>query len=238
MKTESIEFKSASNITISYPKAALSQRIAAFAIDFSLMSVLSGIVVIVIPTSLLKAVFGLFVFLFWNLSLEIFNKGQSLGKMALKIRIVTMIGEQPSLSQLLIRWMFKIVDVLFTLGCLAMLSIFGSRYGQRIGDLLAGTTVIETKVKYFTDLILLTKLDKIERTITYPAVVMYHDEEMTLIKNAWYRSISNPTPENLLLVKDVMTKLCHDLEIDFPKHKNQVQDIMKVIIEDYIVLTR
>lgn len=238
MKTESIEFKSASNITISYPKASLSQRIAAFAIDFTLMSTLVGIALMIFPTFLLKAVFSLFIFLFWNLSFELYNKGQSLGKRVLKIRIVTMEGEQPSPSQLLIRWMFKIVDVLFTMGCLAILSIFGSRYGQRIGDLLAGTTVIETKVQYYTNLGLLTKLDKIERSITFPGVVRYHDEEMSLIKKVWNRSVSNPTTENIILLQDVMAKLSLDLDFEVPKQIKQLQDKMKVIIEDYIVLTR
>ena len=50
-------------------------------------------------------------YLLYHLLFEIFLNGQSLGKMAMRIKVITLEGGQPSLSQYLIRWMFRIIDI-------------------------------------------------------------------------------------------------------------------------------
>ena len=62
--------------------------------------------------------------------------------MALGIQVISLDGSRPSLSQLLLRWLLLIVDGPL-LGSIGMLSIIFSKNSQRLGDLAAGTTVIQ-----------------------------------------------------------------------------------------------
>ena len=73
---------------------------------------------------------------------EIFNHGQTLGKKALKMRVVKKDGSTPSIGSYLLRWLLFIADgpTLAGLGILVMLL---NQDNQRIGDIAAGTMVIK-----------------------------------------------------------------------------------------------
>jgi len=47
-------------------------------------------------------------FIFYHLVSEVMMNGQSVGKMAMSIKVMTLQGGQPSVSQYLIRWLFRI----------------------------------------------------------------------------------------------------------------------------------
>lgn len=84
----------------------------------------------------------IFVPLFYTLLFEIFNQGQSLGKMAMKMQVVKLDGTMPTLGSYLMRWLLYLVDGPTTsfMGLLAMIL---SRNNQRLGDMAAGTVVIK-----------------------------------------------------------------------------------------------
>ena len=84
--------------------------------------------------------------LFYTLLFEIFNQGQSLGKMAMKMQVVKLDGTMPTLGSYLMRWLLYLIDGPATsfMGLLAMIL---SRNNQRLGDMAAGTVVIK-KEKY------------------------------------------------------------------------------------------
>lgn len=73
---------------------------------------------------------------------EIFNHGQTLGKKALKMRVVKKDGSTPGIGSYLLRWLLFIADgpTLAGLGILVMLL---NQDNQRIGDIAAGTMVIK-----------------------------------------------------------------------------------------------
>ena len=83
--------------------------------------------------------------LFYQLLCEIFLHGQSLGKRMRNIRVISLDGAQPSLGQYLLRWLFRILDTMSTSGCVAVVTVSVSRNAQRIGDMVAGTTVVRTR---------------------------------------------------------------------------------------------
>ncbi|NDV66454.1 RDD family protein [Bacteroides sp. 224] len=80
----------------------------------------------------------------YSLLFEVFNQGQSPGKMLLNIRVVKADGSTPTFSSYLLRWLLYIVDVPLT-GGLGLLVILLSKNNQRLGDLAAGTLVIKEK---------------------------------------------------------------------------------------------
>ncbi len=74
---------------------------------------------------------------------EILAKGQSVGKIVMKTRVVTIDGNLPSVSNCLLRWLLYPLDTFLT-GFLGVAFITFGRYRQRLGDLAAGTIVIKT----------------------------------------------------------------------------------------------
>jgi len=78
---------------------------------------------------------------FYTLFCEVFFRGQSLGKMALRIRVVMADGRQPTPGACLLRWLLWIVDGP-TLSFPGLLVMVLSRRNQRLGDLAAATVVV------------------------------------------------------------------------------------------------
>ena len=135
------------NVKIQQTAATLLQRVVAWVIDYIVLYFVSLFFVAIISVFALGSsenaiyVFIVIYFLtivmypFW---MELFNNGQSLGKMAMKIRVVCLDGTRPSISALFIRWITLIFD-----SVLGLAFIIFSKNSQRIGDLAAGTTVVK-----------------------------------------------------------------------------------------------
>lgn len=88
-------------------------------------------------------VFGLL--LVWPTAWEVATKGRSLGKMVFGLRVVTTEGAPIRVRHALVRGLVGLVEVLFTLGVLAVAVALGSRRFQRLGDHLAGTVVVRER---------------------------------------------------------------------------------------------
>lgn len=98
---------------------------------------------------------------FYHLICEIALNGRSLGKMAMNIKVITAEGGQPGIGQYLLRWLFRMLDFpIFILGLLVsgeipwwmfpllfmgLVSVILTPLSQRIGDLVAGTIIIDLK---------------------------------------------------------------------------------------------
>jgi hypothetical protein len=83
--------------------------------------------------------------LLYDLVMEIFFNGQTVGKSASNIRVVKVNGLQPSVTDYLLRWIFRLIDIIATSGSLAVILVAFTEKGQRLGDLAAGTTVVYLK---------------------------------------------------------------------------------------------
>ena len=81
--------------------------------------------------------------IFYSFLCEAFNNGQSVGKRVMHLRVVCADGSQPTMGALFLRWILQLVDVWFY--GLGILFIAFSRHHQRIGDIAAGTLVINTE---------------------------------------------------------------------------------------------
>jgi uncharacterized RDD family membrane protein YckC len=81
---------------------------------------------------------------FYSLLCELFNRGQSVGKKLLGIRVVMKDGTRPALSAYLLRWLMLLVDM-WLFQWIGVLFIMITKNNQRLGDLAAGTLVIKEK---------------------------------------------------------------------------------------------
>ncbi len=70
--------------------------------------------------------------------------GQTLGKKAFDLYIVNLSGQAPSFGQAFIRRLLDVFEM-STFGVMAILTINYSQKNQRVGDMMADTTVVRTK---------------------------------------------------------------------------------------------
>ncbi|WP_029904407.1 RDD family protein [Prevotella sp. 10(H)] len=169
-----IEVQTTQNVTIDYETAGVGKRILAYLLDWIFIIVwvvgwfwIMGMVASVALnsaldgeiTAILLIVIIFFPVLFYDLLFETLNKGQSPGKMIMKIRVVNVDGTAPTSSSFLIRWLFRLVDFSMTKGFLAVIMVAVTKKSQRLGDMLAGTTVVDLNLNSRNRELSITDLD-------------------------------------------------------------------------------
>jgi uncharacterized RDD family membrane protein YckC len=136
--------------------------------------------------------------LFYHLICEISMNGQSVGKKAMAIKVITQDGGQPSLSQYLIRWVFRLADfpiwilpsiafgalpwwcAIFLFGGIACL--ISTPHTQRIGDLVAGTIIIDTRTHTSWEDTVFTELENNYQP-RFPQVMQLTDKDINTLKS-------------------------------------------------------
>jgi uncharacterized RDD family membrane protein YckC len=234
---KNIDFKTSHNIVISYPLATFGHRILAFFIDFLLVYLLYMIIKIGInENSELQLLVGTILFFLYHLICELTPLGQSLGKYILKIKVYSLDGTHPTISQTLIRWSFRLADIGFTLGFLAIGSIYTSIYGQRIGDLFAGTTVVKISRDWHGTLQDLQQLRHISTENMNPLLSQFNDSQMLKLKQLLARYRRYPTDENYELLIELSKKI-RKITNEAPGKYDPVYYLEKSL-NDYVILTR
>ena len=232
-----IDISTSHNISIRYELASAMQRILAWMIDFIILMVYVSLVSIVASVStVLWYILVFFVAAFYHLAFEILNNGQSIGKRLLKIKVVTLHGRTAKAQDYFLRWIFRMLEVTFSAGMMAILYITSTEKHQRIGDILAQTTVINLKADNHYDLGGLIKLGSQKREITYPRVTMYDDTDLMLVKDAITRLNKSPSAENKKFVRTIADRIATDLEVNLKDIKRL--NFLETILLDYIALTR
>lgn len=138
-------------VQISQSPASIGERIIAQIIDiFLLICYITGITMLVSYLNIIMSETNTFFLLgiylpavFYPFLMELFNHGQSIGKMAMHIRVVKKDGTTPGIGEFFMRWLLQLVDIGFS--CIGVLVILLSKNSQRLGDLAAGTMVIRLK---------------------------------------------------------------------------------------------
>jgi uncharacterized RDD family membrane protein YckC len=145
---QAVNIRTTQNVQLEYPLAGVGERLLAYAIDMIIVGSFYFIVSFIYavggdePSLAVLLIIAVIAFSY-RLIMEISFNGQTVGKMALNIRVVKLDGSTPSVIDYLIRWLLELIEFLI-LG-LAVLMIILTKNGQRLGDLLAGTTVIKIK---------------------------------------------------------------------------------------------
>ncbi len=205
-----IEIVTSQNTTINYNLASLQKRTKALAIDW-LIKITYGLLFIVIlssfeeETSFTIILLGLILpTLFYSLVLEIALNGQTIGKIVQKIQVSKLDGTQPSLGDYLLRWLMCIVEFTAVPGLCLIVYLFNNK-GQRIGDILAGTTVINKDQEYTIEDTLLHVSDiPANYAPTFPSVTKFTNKDMEIIKKALNQYISTSDEKVLeALIKKV-----------------------------------
>jgi uncharacterized RDD family membrane protein YckC len=242
----SIEINTAQNVTIEYELAPLSSRLVAFLLD---LAVIGGGLLIFYFLGLLicgseKDVFTWYlylvllpIFLFYSLVSEVFLNGQSVGKLAMGIRTVKLTGQQAVMSDYIMRWIFRLVDIYMCFGSLAAILISSTDKNQRIGDIVANTVVIRlrpTRVLRLKDLLSIHSRDNYQPR--YPEVRILSEEDMLLVKTVLERNRKFANQAHRDAQDELVKKLMGLLHIQ--KLEQERSEFLRTLLNDYIVLTR
>lgn len=129
-----------------YP-AGFYRRFLALMLDFFLlglvMSQISLLLAVFASVGMaLHTVLGFLLPLLYHVACEWFWRGQTLGKWLMGIQVCDIDGGQLAFSQVLVRNLFRCVDILPGGYLLGMIAAFVDPHGRRLGDLAARTMVV------------------------------------------------------------------------------------------------
>lgn len=147
---DALIIQTAQNVDLAYAPAGLGQRVLAWLVDALIMTAYWCILVFGLPRVGLDNIgtVGSVVlgspFLLYHPLCELFFEGQTAGKRALRIQVARLDGAAPTVGQYLLRWLFRLVEITISMGLPALITIALTRRSQRIGDIVAGTTVVRS----------------------------------------------------------------------------------------------
>ncbi|MGB1103528.1 MAG: RDD family protein [Crocinitomicaceae bacterium] len=244
MKT--VDVITAHNISIDYEAASLASRGIALFLDLLIITVYMAIMSQIIAVTAFGASEGVIILMyiliilpitFYSLMMEYLLKGQTIGKMAMGIRVVNLNGENAKMNDYTLRWTFKIIDFWFSAGAIGSLFISTTEKGQRLGDVMAQTAVVRNKPEQVYSIRdILNIKDRSKHEPTYLAVSKFTDEDMILIKNAINRVKRFPNDAHKDLVRELAKRAAEELNLDEVPQKKLT--FLKTLLQDYIVLTR
>lgn len=145
---QTIKVRTTQNVFIQYPIASIGDRIIAFLLDRLILIAYSVFIIALFVNADVSTPWTWMVvvglpWLFYHLLFEIFMNGQSPGKRVMKIQVVRLDGTPPTISNYLMRWIFGFIDFYVLSGVVAVVVIAVGGKGQRLGDLVAGTSVVK-----------------------------------------------------------------------------------------------
>ena len=235
---EKFQIETAQNVGIQQNVAGIGDRILAYLLD-SLVVGCYFILVFMLLAALdvdfgnlwaLYLLVTLPAFLYYLL-LETFWNGQTVGKYALKIRVVKLDGSKPTFANYFVRWILRIIDISISSGGVAILTILFKGNGQRLGDIAAGTTVISEKDQVSVHDMVLRELPN-DYVPTYSQVTLLKDRDMQTIKGLYQEAKRNGHHNVIVKLHDQIVKVMGIVPAQKPI------DFVDTVIKDYNYYTQ
>jgi uncharacterized RDD family membrane protein YckC len=228
------------NIELEYELGSLGDRIVGAIIDWVVIFayiVILGVTISVINIRLASGFMFLMVILllpifFYDLLSELLLNGQSLGKKVMGIRVISLSGQQPSVSQYLNRWVFRLIDMTFTWNMLAVILVAATEKKQRLGDIIAGTVLVKIKPRTTLNDTWYHPEEGTAHTVTYPEVINLKDHDIQLIKEVL---ISVRRTGNTMISLEAQRKIEQLLNIKSRHDDSRV--FLQVVLADYNYLS-
>ncbi len=216
------------NVRLEYEPASIGERIAATFIDYA---VFIGwvLLTLALPAAAKVPLGSFYVILVGILPLFLYDficewqlNGQTLGKIAMNIRVVMLDGSQPGIGAYLMRWLLRLVDTKLFSGLVAIIAIAASERGQRIGDIAAGTTVVRLKASVSLDEVTVSHLPA-DYQVTFPEVNVLSDRDIHIIREVMLRGDADALSRTAQKVKEVTGTMTMLPDYNY----------LKIIVNDY-----
>lgn len=182
----------------------------------------------------------------YQLVFELFFNGQTVGKMLVGIKVMDKEGKQPTWGQYITRWflclgnlfiytvpyvLFGNIGVLVAMTMLYMPDFFCmlvAKKNQRIGDLAAGTVVIDKNYVADIQQTIYLQVEHDEYKPMFPQVMKLSDKDINGLKNLLNNR--NPSKSTLRYTAEVIARLKQFLQIETDLHP---QDLVEQLLRDY-----
>lgn len=227
------------NVRIEYKLASVGSRLFALILDYGVM-VAYGFLVIYLLSDLIDGIsdtwlaYGLFSLLLlpiflYHFILESLLGGQTLGKLILKIKVVKLDGSRASVYEYFIRWAMNIVDVWMMGGVIGLISIILSKQSQRVGDMAAGTSVINLKPQLALQQTIYEDLANIYHPL-FPEsrVNRLSDLDVNIIKKTFHKAIDQ---QNEMVMDELAKKISKVTGIELKEMNNA--EFTQTILKDH-----
>lgn len=231
-----IQIRTTQNVFIHYPVASAGDRILAHLLDRVILVLYTVIVFAILVRYDLNrpwiwvTVLGTPWLLYWLL-FEIFMNGQSPGKRVLNIKVVRLNGTPPTLGDYLMRWIFSFVDLYILGGAIALVVVVAGGKGQRLGDVVAGTSVVKLIEQKEVKASEIFVPQEEAYTPTFTQVVQLHEKDIELVQQALEINRDQGNSQPILLVTEKIKSLL-GIQTDLPPVK-----FLYTIIKDFNHLT-
>ncbi len=207
-----ITITTAFNIDLEFEIAPFHKRLFAYLIDFFILIVyvIGMQTVLDNGLSLSRAEnVGLYLLvisvpiLLYSLIFELLLNGQTPGKKLMAIRVISLDGEEPTLGQYILRWITKFFEWPFVfqyilyynkplsvfivstcfLGLAVVILINATKKNQRLGDLAAGTVIVDTKTLLSVADTVFMDVRNQNYQVQFPEVMRLSDSDINTIKS-------------------------------------------------------
>lgn len=236
-----LAINTAQNVNLDYKLIGLGERMVAFLIDGIILITYITIMENLVEFSQIfesdawtkRGFTGLFLLpaFFYSVICHIVFGGQTIGKMILKIKVVSIDGSPTQWYNFFVRWMLRLVDLWIFTPSIGILSILLSDKKQRIGDSAAGTVVISVKKKHKISSTILEEISDDYEPV-FSNVTQLTDKDVRIIKEAFTISRKNNDYKTLSLLKK---KICDTLQIESKLYDVKFID---TILKDYNFYTQ
>jgi uncharacterized RDD family membrane protein YckC len=232
---ERVQIQTAQNVRLDLEVAGLGDRVLAAIIDYAIVVAyfIGSFLVLASAKFLTTASLILVVFLptfLYFLLCELFLDGQTVGKLARRIKVVRLDGRAPTVSGYLTRWLLRPIDFELTSGAAALACVLVTGTGQRLGDLAAGTTVVKIRPRTALRDTLFARLDEMH-TPTFAQVDALADADVEVAKDVLNTLVTQPrSPATAALGRRTQRALARKMGVTSdltPPH------FLRAVIEDY-----
>jgi uncharacterized RDD family membrane protein YckC len=251
-----IQINTAFNIDLEFEIAEFHKRLLAYLTDFLLLIIYlwtmktflyNGIGIDFETNMGLDILLISLPMLLYSFLTELWMNGQTIGKKIMGIRVISLEGGEPTLGQYMLRWITKFFEwpflfgyIFFSKDALFAYALVTGMFGiavviiiavtpknQRLGDLAAGTVVVNTKTQLTIDDTIFLDIKKTDYKVVFPTVMRLSDRDINTIKSVI--TLANKTG-NYDMCNRVAMKIKDVLKIQTDMHPDQ---FLEKLLEDY-----
>ncbi len=233
------------NISLDFEIAPFFKRLVATLLDLTLMVAYASFIRFILYDALLldgEKAMGVDILvvsvplLLYHLIFEMAFHGQSLGKMAMGIRVMSLDGGDPAMSQYLLRWFFRVWEwplvfafvlpgflilyqIIFVcvLGVIVVIIVAVTANNQRLGDLAANTAIVSTRINRSIHDTVFMEIDQKNYQVKFPQVLKLSDRDINTIKtvlNDSYKRGNYETAHRIAGRIKTVLQIENDMEVD------------------------
>jgi uncharacterized RDD family membrane protein YckC len=188
--------------------------------------------------------------LFYQVAFELLMNGQTVGKRLVGIKVIDKEGREPGWGQYITRWVLSLGNLfVYTVPYLIMqnaglmlvfmvlyvpdfFAIVLTERSQRIGDLAAGTVVIDNNYQPDISETIYLEVEPQQYTPMFPQVLQLTDRDINGIRNLL--KLKNRSKDTMHYIIEVSQKIKNVIKVETDLHPT---DFLQQLLQDYNYLT-